>query len=276
MTRSAGRRVLAQLRGTVRDLELRAGASAHYEDPAYYGSTYKNRVADVAYYVDLARAIGGPVLELGVGNGRIALPLARHGLDVVGIDASAAMLKDLQRRLASEPPHVKARITLRRGDIRKKKLARQFPLVIAAFNTALHLFTRRDLEGFFACARAHLRPGGRFVVDLSTPQPYDLARDPNQWHGSPPFRHPSAGRVRYRERFDYDAVRQILFVTMEFTPHDGAEPWSTPLAHRQFFPAEFEALLHYNGLEAIDVHGDFAGGPLTGESDVMIWHARRR
>jgi SAM-dependent methyltransferase len=268
--------LIARLRGTVRDRELEVGASAHYDDPDYYGSTYQRRVADVAYYVDLARKRGGPVLELGVGNGRIAVPIARHGVSLTGVDASRPMLADLTRRLIAEPPEVRRRIRLVTGDIRKKKLGRKFPLVICPFNTALHLFTRADIEAFFARVREHLAPRGLFVVDLSTPQPFDLARDPEAWHGAPPFRHPSAGRVRYRERFEYDALRQILFVTMKFSPIDGASEWITPLAHRQFFPAEWEALLHYNGLTAIDVHGDFAGGPLTQESDVMIWHARKR
>jgi hypothetical protein len=84
--------------------------------------------------------------------------------------------------------------------------------------------------------------------------------------------------VKNLEYFDYDPVRQILFVSMEFIPVTGAsgESWVTPLAHRQFFPQEWAALLHYNGFEVVDVEGDFHGGPLTRESDVMVWHARRR
>jgi len=64
---------------------------------------------------------------------------------------------------------------------------------------------------------------------------------------------------------------------MEFEPLGGTGPrWMTPLAHRQFFPREWEALLHYNGFEVERVEGDFAGGPLTPESDVMVWHTKRR
>jgi hypothetical protein len=68
-----------------------------------------------------------------------------------------------------------------------------------------------------------------------------------------------------------------LFVSMEFEPiADVARGWMTPLAHRQFFPQEWEALLHYNGFEVERVEGDFEGGPLTRNSDVMVWHAKKR
>jgi SAM-dependent methyltransferase len=260
------------------DRELQAGSHAHYEDPAYYTATYARRVQDVAFYVSLAQSIGGPVLEYGVGNGRIALPMARHGAEVVGVDWSRPMLEDARARLTHEPAEVRERVRLVEGDMRRVRLGRRFPLVICAFNTALHLYTRLDVERFLARVRAHLTGRGRFVVDLSVPPLDELARDPTRPHHAPRFRHPTAAiRVKYKEHFDYDHVRQVLFVSMEFEPV--GEPqgaWVTPLAHRQFFPQEWEALLHYNGFGVVRVDGDFQGGPLTKESDVMVWHARPR
>jgi SAM-dependent methyltransferase len=230
----------------------------------------------VAFYVSLAERIGGPVLEYGVGNGRIALPVARHGVDVVGVDHSAPMLADLRGRLAAEPLAVRRRVKMVRGDMRRVRLRRRFPLVVATFNTALHLYERRDVEQFLARVREHLAPRGRFVVDISVPSPEDLSRDPERPMRAGRFVHPTAGvLVKNRERFDYDPVRQVLFVAMEFEPvHDPQGAWMTPFAHRQFFPREWEALLHYNGFEVLRVEGDFHGGPLTRDSDVMVWHAR--
>jgi SAM-dependent methyltransferase len=260
------------------DKELEVGSRAHYEDPGYYAATYARRIDDVAFYVALTRQIGGPVLEYGVGNGRIALPIARHGTAVVGVDHSSKMLGDLRARLKAEPSPAKHLIRAIRGDMRSVRLSTRFPLVIAPFNAALHLYSRSDVERFLARVRDHMTPGGRFVVDLSTPQLEDLVRSSSKPFHAPRFRHPTAGCVvKNREFFDYDPVRQVLFVSMEFEPVSGAEPaWATPLAHRQFFPQEWEALLHYNGFEVERVEGDFCGGPLTKDSDVMVWHARRR
>lgn len=259
------------------DRELIAGSLAHYEDPTYYTHTYQARIDDVAMYVELAVASGGPVLEYGCGNGRILMPIARHGVDVVGVDHSQPMLADLKRRLRAEPREVHKRVRTLRGDMRRLDAKRRFPLVLATFNTVLHLYERPDVEAFLARVRKHLSPGGTFVCDLSVPVPMDLARDPTKAFRTPRFRHPTRGVVRYEEHFDYDRARQILFMGMSFEPLDKPdEAFMTPLAHRQFHPREWEALLHYNGFEVTALYGDFLGAPFDRTSDVMVWHAKVR
>lgn len=254
---------------------VRLGSFAHYADPAYYTHTYAARNADIGYYVNEALRAKGPVLELGAGNGRITIPLARHGVTVCAVDHSRPMLEDLNARLALEPKEVRARVTLHEGDIRDVSLGRKFARVFCPFNTALHLYTRDDAERFFATVKRHLLPDGELVVDLSVPLAENLARDPEKPFGAPPFRHPTEGKVRYKELFDFDPSTQVLLVTMQFFPEAaGREPFATPLAHRQYFPREWEALLHYNGFTDLRVSGDFFGAPLDRDSDVMVWHAR--
>lgn len=255
------------------------GSSAHYDDVAYYEKTYGGRGEDVAFYRALLARTPGPVLEIGIGSGRIALPLARDGAEVTGVDLSAPMLSELEQRLAKEPPEVRARVSARQGDMRALEdmsFGQRFPLVIATFNTFLHLYTRDDVERFLLGVRAHLAPGGRFVMDITVPHPEDLARDPDRAFGAPRFRDPSSGKiVKYTERFNYDPASQVLFVSMELTPVDGTAPWGQPLAHRQFFPQEIEALFHYNGLTLESVWGGFEEEPLDRFSDVAVWSFRR-
>jgi SAM-dependent methyltransferase len=259
-----------------RDRELEAGARAHFEDPEYYAASYATRREDVAFYTRIAKK-HDRVLEYGIGSGRIAIPIARAGAEVVGIDQSRAMLADLRARLKRQPPELRARIEVRKGDMRKVRLARRFPLVICPFNTALHLYTRQDVEQWLARVRDHIEPRGELVVDLSMPILEDLADEPGTSYSMKPFVHPTAGLVDYREVFDYDRVRQILFVSMCFEPKTrGKKPFMVPLAQRQYFPREWEALLHYNGFETVEVHGDFDGNPLAQDSDTMVWRARRR
>lgn len=257
------------------DPDLDLGRRAHFVDPAYYTWAYRHRVADVAFY--RGAAVGaGTVLEYGVGNGRIALPLARNGHRVTGVDLCAALLRDLEARLAAEAPEVAARISLRHGDMRAVRLRRRFDRVFCTFNTAAHLYTRADAEAFLAGVRAHLAEGGRFVLDLSMPRLDEMQLRVRPWRG-PRFRHPSTGeKVAYTEVFEYDRLRQVLTVQMIFTPVGAPErAWRTPLCHRIWHPQEVEALLVHNGFRVEAVHGSFAGEPLTEESDVMIWVASR-
>lgn len=267
----------ARRRGFVkRDRELEAGATAHFEDPEYYAASYAKRKKDVAFYSRIASKYDR-VLEYGIGSGRIAIPVARGGTAVVGIDQSAPMLAALRARLRTETKEVRARVRARRGDMRRVSLARRFPLVICPFNTVLHLYSREDVEQWLERVRDHIEPRGELVMDLSMPILADLADEPGTAYTLRPFVHPSAGLVEYREIFDYDRLRQILFVSMCFEPKtEGTKPFMVPLAHRQYFPREWEALLHYNGFETTKISGDFDGRELAQDSDVMVWHARRR
>ncbi len=273
----SGKARSAESARTIRDFGAAGddGASGHYTDPAYYSKTYKDRRHDIDYYVRLARESKGPVLEYGVGNGRIALHVARAGIELFGVDLSRPMLDDFEARLKLEPKQVRARVSLAQGDMREYELGRRVPLVYAPFNCFLHLYTRPDVEAFLARVRAHLAPGGRFVFDFSVPHGEDLSRDPERSYGSPRIRHPTTGElVRYAERFEYDRLRQLLLIWMEFEPEEGGKPWKVPLTHRQYFPREVEALLHYNGFSDIFFTADFTDQPADQWVDSMVVSCR--
>ena len=99
---------------------------------------YRDR-ADVAFFVEEATRSAGTVLELGCGSGRVLIPTARAGIDIVGLDGSPAMLTRCQQRLTAESPAVQTRIALIPGDMRRFGLGRRFPLVTMPFRPFLHL-----------------------------------------------------------------------------------------------------------------------------------------
>ena len=256
------------------------GSAAHYSDGRYYDQAYRRRRQDVRFYTDLAIESGGPVLELGVGTGRVALSIARRGIEIVGVEPMASMLERAEERVQRLPHTARDRIELRQGDLRKLRLRRRFPLVVAPFNVWNHLYTRSDIERGFRTVRHHLRRGGRFAFDVLLPDPGSLARDPSKRYRGGSVPHPRDGiRYRYSEYFSYDAASQIETVMMDFEhPTDPKRSFCTPLTQRQFFPAELEALLHYNGF-AIESHeGDFDGEPIgrATESQVVIARMRSR
>ncbi len=255
------------------------GTQAHYANARYYDQAYRQRRHDVRFYTDLALESGGPVLELGVGTGRVALAIAKAGIGVVGIEPMEPMLEQARQRVGRLPRSARDRIELRQGDLMRLRLRRKFPLVIAPFNVWMHLYTREEIERGFATVRHHLGPGGRFAFDVLLPDPVSLARVPAKQYRGGEVPHPRDGvRYRYSEYFSYDHATQIETVVMDFEhPVKKDQSFCTPLTQRQFFPAELEALLHYNGFEVESHTSDFDGGPITAatESQVIIARARR-
>lgn len=258
---------------------LRWATDAHYVDAARYDRTYRLRKHDVAFYQEMAAERGSPVLELGVGTGRVALALARDGHEVVGIERMQPMLEKLRARLAKEPREVRERISLVRADIRSFSVKRRFPLVIAPFNVLMHLYARVDLEKMLRAVRAHLAPRGVFVLDVRMPDIRSFVRDPTHPYRCPPLKDADGRVYETAELFQYDALTQVQMITSSY--REKGNPLNVfvrPLAHRQFFPQELELLLHYNGFDILDRWGDFERGPLDVdcETQIVVARARRR
>lgn len=254
------------------------GSEAHYEDGRYYDQAYRRRRHDVRFYTDLAVRSGGAVLELGVGTGRVAFAIAKAGIDIVGVEPMAPMLERAAERAAQLPRATADRIELRHGSLERLRLRRRFPLVIAPFNVWMHLYTREQLERGFATVRHHLQPGGRFVFDVLLPDPVSMARNPARRYRGGEVPHPRGEtKYRYSEYFSYDPMTQIETTIMDFEhPTKKSESFCTPLTQRQFFPAELEALLHYNGFVVESHTGDFTGKPITAATESQVVVAKLR
>src|SRR6266446_1576761 len=117
---------------------------------------------DVPFYLEEARRSGGPVVELGVGTGRIAVPIACDGVRVIGVVSSRAMLEVCAERAALAG----AVLDLRLGDLREPPVDERVPLVICPFRSLLHMHTDKDRLGVLVASYDLLLPGGRFVFDV--------------------------------------------------------------------------------------------------------------
>jgi SAM-dependent methyltransferase len=258
---------------------LHQGTRTLYADPGLYDRLYGRRKRDIEFYVELARRRGGPVLELGVGTGRVAAALAAADIDVVGIDLMSEMLQKARERLARLPAAQRQHVVLRRGDMRRLRVNRRFALVFAPFNAFMHLYSRSDLEKTLEVCRRHLKPDGRLAFDVLMPDLPALLQDPERLYACGSVVDPKDGqRYRHFEASHYDPVSQVRTVTMLFESDDASvASRAVPLTQRQFFPAELEALLLYNGFEIEARHGGFGSGPieLRAESQVVVARVRK-
>ena len=124
--------------------------------------------ADLAFYLRFLRPRRGPVLELGAGTGRVVAALAERGFTVTGVERSRAMLAIAEERIAALPSTVRRRVTLLRGDLRRR-LPGAHQAAIAAFNSFMHLTTAADQLTVLRRAAAALRPRGHLLMELASP-----------------------------------------------------------------------------------------------------------
>ena len=238
----------------------------HYRDPALYDLEYASQHEDVMFYLGVASDLGGPILELGCGNGRIALPLARAGHEITGLDLCEPMLAAFRSRLAQEPAAVRDRVTIRRQDFLHLDGDRTYPLVLLPFNALHHCATHRDLLSLFEGVHRNLAPGGRFLIDCYLPDPALYRRDPNARYEERIFNHPTTGeRLVSWERGWYDPRTQVHHVVYIYQHADGYEH-EDQIDFRMYYPQELRALIDWGGFRIIDDAQDFSGTPVSPEA----------
>jgi SAM-dependent methyltransferase len=211
-------------------------------------------VEDVGFYLEEARRSGGPVVELGVGTGRIAIPLAADGIRVIGVDSSRGMLDVCARRAALAG----VELDLRVGDLREPPVRERVPLVISPFRSLLHMDSDDDRRRVLASVQKLLRPGGRFVFDVFTPSADDIAQTHDRWLEREPG---------IFELARWDEVARTLTLTVRGP--DG----ETTMALAWLSADEWRALLEDSGFEVEACYGWFDRKPFTGGDD-SVWSVR--
>jgi SAM-dependent methyltransferase len=134
---------------------------------------------DVGFYVDQSLAAGGPVVELAVGTGRIAIPIAEAGIPVIGVDSSPEMLA--VARAAAEAAEVGELVELRLGDLREPPVSERVPLAICPFRSLLHMESEAEKLRALRAVRSLLEPEGRFVFDVFAPSSEDIEETHGLW-----------------------------------------------------------------------------------------------
>jgi len=143
------------------------GPSVEFYDAQGFGTAGSPMDGDVAFYLAQARRTRGPILELACGTGRIAIPLARAGFEVTGLDRAPAMLAIARGKLRAEPV---PGLRFVRGNMTRFSLPQRFGLVLVAFRSFQHLLTVREQRACLEHVRRHLSPKGRLIVNLFDPR----------------------------------------------------------------------------------------------------------
>ena len=237
-----------------------------YLDGRHYDLAYRNFTEDVDFWVGQARRYGGPVLELACGTGRIAIPLAREGFEVTGLDLVESMLEQAERNSKAEGLDVE----WAEADMRYFSLGKTFPLIICPSQSISRILTVQDLEKCLSRVREHLTPGGLFVMELYNPSMALLAHGEER---SPflEYEHPDGdGTVRVGVSSLYEKATQVQHLTLYYSLPGVEEQPTEQISIRMYFPQELDALLRYNGFEVREKYGDFNGKGFESGDDHQI------
>ena len=225
-------------------------------DEAYadrYDEWSAHMTADVPFYIELAQAADGPLVELAIGNGRVAIPVAlATGQRVTGIDTSPAMLRQARARAAAAGVD----LDLRQADMRDLALDEPAGLIYCPFRALLHLPTWADRRRTFERVAASLQPHGRFA-----------------WNALA-FDHKIAVRLEgqhQQEPVPHTARYSVGDNRIDLVRDDGAHSslwWATK--------NEWLGLIDAAGLEVAALYGGFAGEPFTDDSEEDVFVARKR
>ena len=227
------------------------GVSAYDEIARLYDPWSRTVIEDIGFYVEEAKRSGGPVVELGVGTGRIAIPIARAGIHVIGVDSSAGMLEVARERADAEGVD----LDLRFGDLRSPPVEGEFPLVISPFRALLHMETDEDRRAALRAIHGLVEPAGRFVFDVFTPLPDGIAETHGLWLEREPG---------IFERVEWDEEQRTVVMQVR---GDDAE---TALSLSWLSVPEWSTLLAEEGFTVDGLYGWFDRKRWRGHED-SVW-----
>jgi SAM-dependent methyltransferase len=252
---------------------------AKYYDGAY--ASMKDLI-DVPFYVDLAEKIGGPVLEIGCGTGRVLLPTARAGITIHGVDSSLPMLAILDQKIGREPPGARERIRTHNGDMRNFRLETKYPLVTIPFRPMQHMHSVEDQIRALTTAAVHLDGNGLLAFDVFYPKFEILQARLGEEILEVEWVDPSApNRIvrRYYRKDAVDKIHQICTLTFLLRTYEGEElvlEECESLRLSYYTYPHLQALFRLTGFEVVEEYGSFSKSPLDNSATDMIFLLQRK
>jgi len=245
--------------------------------------------ADVEFYVSMVERLRPRrVLELGCGTGRITLPLAeqgaRLGFEIVGLEKQAEMLEHAAKRKRHAALEVNERLRLVNADMRTWKTESAFDLIIIPCSSISHLLTLEDQLAVWSACRHNLRPGGRFVVEITMPNmaafadsfsvpPRALVEiDVDKWDESEGVRFIRRKTSRY---LNHEQCVETRFLYEKYKDGRVVDGYLDDFVGHVFFPRELQLLFIHTGFEIEQTLGTYRGSPLKSDSPLIIMMGRR-
>ena len=239
-----------------------------FSDPPNYDIEEGERsAARIAFYRDLAKTVGGPVLEIACGSGLVTIPIAAQGLDITGVDLSRPMLGHARKK--AEQQNLNIRWV--EADARSFDLGAQYQFIYLTGNAFQAFLRREDQEALLASVRRHLAPDGVFAFETRNPSGHDLTDQPQEEFDQS-YTSVEGYQVSVSSIQTYDPIAQVIYWTSYRRWNDGARDHTkeTHIACRFTHPQELKSLLHYNGFQILQQFGNWNKEVISPSSPSII------
>jgi SAM-dependent methyltransferase len=246
-----------------------------YKHPEQYDREHLGDDEDIGFYLSLSRRLAPrKVLELGCGTGRITLPLAQLGFDVIGVDNQREMLQKAEQRRLQAAPEIRQRLQFIEGDMRTWSAGCDFDLILIPASSITHVLSLEDQLAVWKTCHDNLRRGGRLLVEATMPNMASFAVEIdidniNESDGTRLIRRKTTRYLSHEQR------AQIRFMYEKYQDGRGVETFLDDFESHVFFPRELRLLFSHTGYEVEETFGDYRGRALKADSPVMIMIGRR-
>jgi ubiquinone/menaquinone biosynthesis C-methylase UbiE len=239
-----------------------------FSDPPNYDIEEGERSASrIAFYVELAKSVGGPALEIACGSGLVTIPIVAQGLDVTGLDLARPMLEHARKKAEAQGLNIR----WVEAEARSFRLGMQYRFILMTGNAFQAFLRREDQESLLASVKRHLTPQGIFAFETRNPSGHDLT-DQTEEKFDQSYVSVEGHPVSVSFTQIYDPIPQIMHWTSYRRWNDGEREHEkeTHIDCRFTYPQELKALLYSNGLGVIQQYGNWNQEALSVTSPSII------
>ena len=239
-----------------------------YNNSELYDAIHSNYIRDEKFISKYSKKIGGPVLELASGTGRLSKLILEEGLDYTGIDLSKEFIKVSQSRFKNSGDFFL-------DDMRNFNLKKKFKFVFVGFNSFLHNLTNLDAAKTIECVSNHMLDNGVFLLSIFLPDPSFLIRDQNILYPATDYFIYKSSQCRIMENNSYDENSSIntLFWYLEVDGVLQEEKYS--FKQKMYYPHEMDILFENSSLNIMEKLGSYDGSKMNDSSTMQIYFCEK-
>ncbi|MFJ7666110.1 class I SAM-dependent methyltransferase [Lysinibacillus sp. NPDC097195] len=246
-----------------------------YDDPTLYDKENETYLPELPFLLKWASTTQGTIIDLACGTGRLTIPLAQNGCELIGVDIHEGMLSEAKQKTVNLDLPIK----WLKQDCTKLKLMAKSSLIYSVGNSFQHFLTNASQDGFLSSVNNHLEIGGTFIFNTRFPSVEELLQPSTEEYWRTYTDRDTLHTVDLYTISHYDALSQLQHYTTirKYKNNDGQilDEKSTKISLRYVFPKEMERMLLNNGFEIVDVFQDWKETAVTNESYELIYVCKK-